>query len=263
LKNYTLSVHEIATRFAAQKMRYDMEAVRPKSLKLPATILGLGAGVLMGFANSPVVGGVVASLMSGAFVVLSLVPDSAKYAPSKSQVASIPFFVLAIILGAASGLYLRSNSILVPSPVRIDFNQFLEIGVSEEDAIQIIVSKYVGGGEIGRTTGLNAVAELASPARVSSIAKANTAILALSRKILDTEIGQTQKSDLNLIRYQTRLIYAQLRSVIENNIGEDAALLWFNLNTMDPYDSQAAAEMISQNQKEYDKIVEYFASETP
>lgn len=227
---------------------------KTQSYYLPAIMLGLGAGILTGFAQSPVANGVISALIAASFLMLSLAPDAAKIKPSGKQISSVTLFVISLIIGAGGGLYLRSNSTIFPSPMQIDFTQLTSLGVSEENARSAILEKYSGGSVVGTTTGINAAPMIFQPTELQNIINANFII----QSVLNAEGTQIEDPKLFEIRSQSTRIAFQLRSLLEREVSQESALLWYRLHTVLPNEAQALDEKLRVEEPEaYQALINF------
>ena len=203
--------------------------------KSAAAIFGVGIGLLTGFASSPVIGGVVSSLLTAAFLVLSLTPERSKLQLGNAHVAAVAAFVIALVLGSGAGLWLRASSIIFPSPQAIDFRELTDLGIEDESARAAVLTKYLDGAEMGKTTGLNAAPAVLNSNILRTIIGMNWETL----RRLEAEDAKDAGAIVNDIRAQTRRSALQLRRAVEAKIGDRAAFIWYEIHVAPVSENEA------------------------
>lgn len=222
------------------------------NLRTPSAVLGLTTGLLLGFSTSPVVGGAISSLLTGAFLLMSLAPEASKISLQKVHISAISFFAIFLLLGAGAGLYFKSQSLLFPSPIQIDFQHLSQIGVSENDARSAVLAKYTDGGNFEPTTGLKGSSSF-NASIVSKISNSNATILHALEAMDKT--AETQ-----LIEANVKTIAFSLRDLMEESIGQEAAILWHKFYVAKASDKNQIWINLQRNYPdEHSKIESFFS----
>lgn len=232
-----------------------------ENIKLHALLMGIVTGILIGFSSSPVVGGVISAVVSTAFILLSLIPNNSQISLNAKPLAAIPFFVIPLAIFAVGVAYLRSNHIILPSPIAAEFQQLRSIGFSEVEARDVIRSQKIQGQNLSQPTGTPAgSAQKIQTGVVSELVGANYEIRT-NLEILQSKFPEASVSrELQNMNAQTKNIGAIVRKIMAAEIGNTAADLWFELHTLSIKNLASRERVIAaQYPEEYQKIVEFMS----
>ena len=104
--------------------------------------IGLLFGVIMGTSTTPTVATVLGALTAMLAAILGL-NDSLF---NNAKAVRIGSFGFACVLGAYLGMFVRSHNLLSPSPEALKA-QYVNLGLSEEQAVQLVIYKEFGFAE--------------------------------------------------------------------------------------------------------------------
>jgi len=151
--------------------------------------IGLLFGVIMGTSTTPTVGIVLGALTAVLAAILGL--NDKHFTNAKA--VRIGAFGFACVLGAYSGLFVRSHNLLSPSPEALKA-EYVQLGFSESQALQLVLYKEFGG-----TANNSPAISNPHPTRDSMSSLANANELGLKLELPSTQSKQVANQHSSLL----------------------------------------------------------------
>ena len=219
-------------------------------------VSGISVGILIGFSGSEVLSGVI----SAVFLIITLYFTYKTQAPSDGSLESTqplkPFplgaiasLIFAIALGSLASMYMRSNNILVQSPIVKDYYDLIGIGVDESAAREIVSKATIQSGLSDQIVLQGGEITPAKRSRLSTLHNDTRLIFLASRQIN----SENDSENLNLTQIQNaaRRTTNYLRAELSELVSPKAVEVWTRLYLLDDENQKIAFDELSEPDKQY------------
>lgn len=192
--------------------------------------LGIGAcvGLLVGLSDSPIIGAVVTAALAFVPAVYQRfspnAPPDIDEAFIKRTFSAILLLVFGITVGALSGLTMRANNVLVKHGFVRDYESFLSIGASHEQAMGFVSAAFTQGSVSPDVTLRSGTATIA----VTNRKIFHDSLRTLVRSINAERSEADQQLNIRLLAANESALslFEVLKSSLDPDLGDDELLLW-------------------------------------